>query len=132
MRVVLDTNILVSGLLKPQSSCGKILELTLGGALDICLDARILLEYREVLHRPKFRFDSEQVEILLNSLEELALWLPIRPLSIKLHDRDDEAFLEVALGARASYLVSGNLRHFPKGGFEGVLISDPTIFLEAL
>ncbi len=130
VRVVLDTNIIVSGLLKPQSSCGKILELALSGAFDLCLDARVLSEYREVLLRPKFNFEPEQVEILLKALADFALWHPIKPIAISLPDKDDEAFLEVAVGAKALFLVSGNLRHFPLGEYEGVRMTDPVSFLE--
>lgn len=57
MLAVLDTNVVVSGLLKPYSSAGYIVRLVAEGALQVAYDARILLEYREVLARPKFGFD---------------------------------------------------------------------------
>ena len=53
MRVVLDTNVLVSGLLTPSGPCGQIVELVLDGVLDLCVDGRILDEYEDVLRRPK-------------------------------------------------------------------------------
>ncbi|MGO8693158.1 MAG: putative toxin-antitoxin system toxin component, PIN family [Rectinemataceae bacterium] len=130
MRVVLDTKVLVSGLLKPSSWSGKILELAFGGVFEICLDARILQEYREVLHRPKFAFDSEQIEVLLNGLEDLGLWLPIEALDLNLADKDDLVFLEVAVGGRAHYIVTGNKRHFPDSPFAGIHILEPRQFVE--
>ena len=132
MRIVLDTNILVSGLLKPASDCGRIVEFCVGGALEICLDARILQEYRDVLHRPKFAFDAVEVDILMAGLEDAGLWLPIAPVNLVLDDPDDVVFLEVALGARAEFLVTGNRRHFPDSEFEGLTILGPGPFFAML
>lgn len=62
MKVVLDTNVLVSGLLQPFGLSGQIVSLVASGELVLCHDARILAEYREVLLREKFRFDPERIE----------------------------------------------------------------------
>jgi putative PIN family toxin of toxin-antitoxin system len=56
MNIVLDTNVLVSGLLSPFGPCGRIVCMVSSGELTISLDARILAEYEEVLCRPKFKF----------------------------------------------------------------------------
>jgi len=120
----------VSGLLKPSSWSGKILELAFWGVFEICLDARILQDYREVLHRPKFGFDSDQIEVLLNGLEDLGLWLPIQALNLDLPDKDDLAFLEVAVGAQTHFLVPGTIRHFPESPLAGTRILEPRQFIE--
>ncbi|HNK59013.1 MAG TPA: putative toxin-antitoxin system toxin component, PIN family, partial [Leptospiraceae bacterium] len=66
MRIVLDTNVLVSGILKPFSIPGEIVRRIGSGNLTLCFDARILAEYREVLHRPKFKIDKDDISIVLD------------------------------------------------------------------
>ncbi len=56
MKIVLDTNVLVSGLLTPYGAAAEIVRLIASGVLSVCYDTRILLEYQEVLARPKFQF----------------------------------------------------------------------------
>ena len=70
MKVVLDTNVLVSGMLKPFSIPGEILRRVGSGLLTLCFDARILAEYREVLNRPKFKLDRDDVSIVLEYIQE--------------------------------------------------------------
>ena len=69
MKVVLDTNIVVSGLLHSEGNPGQILALVLSGAVQICHDERILAEYREVLARPRFKLNPERVKEILLKLE---------------------------------------------------------------
>ncbi len=66
MKVVLDTNVVVSGLLSPFGPPGEIIRMTAGGLLELCYDARILSEYQSVLLREKFPFDRAHVEYCLN------------------------------------------------------------------
>ena len=61
MKIVLDTNVIVSGLLTPFWSSGQIIRMVSAGILILQYDSRILLEYREVLYRPKFQFDKEYI-----------------------------------------------------------------------
>ncbi len=53
MRIVLDTNVLVAGLLTPGGACGRLLDLVLDGAVGVHIDRRILQEYEDVLRRPQ-------------------------------------------------------------------------------
>ncbi|MCG6535057.1 MAG: putative toxin-antitoxin system toxin component, PIN family [Syntrophales bacterium LBB04] len=66
MKIVLDTNVLVAGLLSPFGSCGEIIRMVSSGKLRLGLDARILSEYNEVLHRPKFGFEKDNMAALLD------------------------------------------------------------------
>ena len=66
MNIVLDTNVLVAGLLSPFGTCGEIVRMVSSGELILFFDARILSEYDEVLRRPKFRFAKEKVDALLD------------------------------------------------------------------
>ncbi|MDF1543274.1 MAG: putative toxin-antitoxin system toxin component, PIN family [Anaerosomatales bacterium] len=130
MRIVLDTNVLVSGLLSPFGPPGEIVRLVSSGAVMLCLDARILAEYDEVLVRPRFGFDEDSVAALLDYLDFASETVAAEPLSVRLPDRDDEPFLEVALACRADCLVTGNLAHFPENARAGVAVLSPAEFIE--
>jgi putative PIN family toxin of toxin-antitoxin system len=133
VRIVLDTNVLVSGVLNPHGSPGRCLDLILDGDLTPLFDDRILAEYRDVLLRPRFGFDPREVGLLVDYFiaEGEALGAP--PLDITLPDPDDLAFLEVAIAGNADALVTGNLRHFPREAVSGrVEILAPSQFLQRL
>ena len=129
MIVVLDTNVLVSGLLSPFGPCADIVRMLTAEDLQLCVDARILDEYDEVLHRPRFGFELEKIQVLLDSIRYTGIVVPSRPLPSSLPDPDDEAFLQVAIGGDAACLVSGNTRHFPKPLRQGVEVFSPAEFL---
>ena len=130
MIIVLDTNVLVSGLLRPHSKPATVLRLVATGALRVAYDERILAEYREVLGRPKFAFSSEQIRAFLEQIEAEGLPVAALPLKLSLPDPDDVPFLEVALTARADAIITGNRRHYPTRARHGVIILDPAAFLE--
>jgi putative PIN family toxin of toxin-antitoxin system len=131
MRVVLDTNVLVSGLLTPFGPPGQIVRIAADGSIALCHDARILTECREVLLRPKFPFSHDSVEALLDQIVANGIVTVAMPLRLSLPDRDDEPFLEVALAGEAP-LVTGNLKHYPKNKRQGALIESPSEFLARL
>jgi putative PIN family toxin of toxin-antitoxin system len=133
VRIVLDTNVLVSGVLNPHGSPGRCLDLILDGDLTPLFDDRILAESRDVLLRPRFGFDPREVGLLVDYFiaEGEALGAP--PLDITLPDPDDLAFLEVAIAGNADALVTGNLRHFPREAVSGrVEILAPSQLLQRL
>ena len=130
MRIVLDTNVLVSGFLHPFSAAGEIVRLVVSGELELLYDARILWEYREVLRRPRFSFDPVDVEALLEQLEASGLAVAARPLEKHLPDASDEPFLEVALAGQARCLVTGNLKHYPARNRGGMPVLSPKEFVE--
>ncbi|MFH1666150.1 MAG: putative toxin-antitoxin system toxin component, PIN family [Elusimicrobiota bacterium] len=131
MKVVLDTNILVSGLLSPFGAPAEIVRMAASGTLELCYDARILSEYRSVLLRPKFFFDQVHVGDILDQIKTCGHIVAAKPLPKKLPDLDDESFLEVALSGKARCLVTGNLKHYPVEKRQGMLVLSPTEFLEA-
>ncbi len=130
MNVVLDTNVLVSGLLSPFSPCAEIVRMLVAGELRLCLDARLLTEYRQVLRRPRFHFDDELVTDLLEHASRSGAIVSGLPLPHPLPDPDDSPFLEVAIAGRAACLVTGNLRHFPAPLTAGMLVLSPSAFLD--
>ena len=117
MRLVLDTNVLVSGLLNPDGNPGRVVDLFLGGEIVLLVDDRILAECRAVLPRPKFGFDASDILDVLGQIEAESVRVMASPLGISLPDETDLPFLEVALAGEAQALVTGNARHFklPKG-----------------
>ena len=132
MIIVLDTNVLISGLLKPYSKAAALLRLVTDGTIQLAYDLRLLSEYRDVLNRSKFNFAKEDVEPFLEQIEEEGLLVSVKPLKFHLPDPDDEPFLEVALAGAAKAIVTGNKRHFPKEAYEEVRILSPAEFLEAV
>jgi putative PIN family toxin of toxin-antitoxin system len=129
MKIVLDTNVLVSGLLSPYGIPGEIVRMVSSGDLELCFDARILSEYGKVLLRSKFHLQQTHVAILLEQIQIRGYLVAAKPLTMRLPDSDDEVFLEVALAGRARYLVTGNLKHYPKGKYQGIKIVSPKEFL---
>jgi len=114
MKIVLDTNIVVSGLLQSQGNPAQVLTLVLLGAIRVCHDKRILAEYPEVLSRPRFKFDPQHVREVLTKLEMDGS--PINASDqqdLNLPDADNEPFLAVALAASVEFLVTGNLADYP-------------------
>jgi putative PIN family toxin of toxin-antitoxin system len=120
-RVVIDTNVLISALLKPGSVPDRALTALWASGAMALYDDRILAEYREVAARPKFRAvphaRTEALFVTLQGhgerLEAVAGW------SGAMADESDRIFVEVALAGRADALVTGNLKHYPPGlGFE--------------
>ena len=112
---VLDTNVLVSGILSPSGPPGRLLDVLLARRLKLAVDDRIELEYREVLARPRLDIEPVRREAFLAILQfQDHMTVPPWPHRIP-PDEDDVVFLEVALQTSARVVVSGNLKHFPMG-----------------
>ena len=131
MRLVLDTNVLVSAVLTAHGTCARIVDLVADGALDLSVDDRILAEYTAVLQRPELRIVPEDAEILLELIRSVAHPVAGHPLPVRLPDPNDEAFLEVAAASDA-ILVTGNLRHYPRSSRGHVTVLTPAELLEVL
>jgi len=130
MKIVLDTNVLVSGLLQPLGPSGQIVRLVASGDLVLGHDPRILVEYREVLLREKFHFDPERVVALMDQIRAGGIEVVASPLPFRLPDPDDEVFLEVAVAAGARCLVTGNLKDYPAAARQGVEVVPPRRFID--
>jgi predicted nucleic acid-binding protein len=91
MDIVIDTNVLVAGLLSPFGACGEIVRMVSAGELTLSFDARILSEYREVLRRPRFGFEEEKVATLLDYIVYRGRAVASSPLSHSLPDHACES-----------------------------------------
>ena len=111
MRVVLDTNVIVSGLLSEHGAPAQVLDLCFSGDLTLVVDGRILREYRDVLSRPELGLASRDVEDVL-ALTEYAEYAVGIPLPLTFPDVADLPFIEVAVAAAVDAIVTGNVRHF--------------------
>lgn len=129
MRIVLDTNVIVSGLLNPEGNPGRIVDLFLAGEVTLLVDDRILAEYRAVLRRPKFALRAVDVSDFLDLLEAVTERVVAPPLSVKLPDESDRAFLEVAVAGGAESLITGNVRHFKVPRLGRLAVDSPAEFV---
>jgi putative PIN family toxin of toxin-antitoxin system len=130
-RVVIDTNVLVAALIHPGGFCGRLLDLVVDGAVEVCIDNRILAEYVEVLSRRKFHLPPDKIQTTLDFFRQSSTPVIAHPLGVVLPDPDDLPFLEVAASGQA-ILVTGNLRHFPKTATGTVRVLSPAAWLESL
>lgn len=130
MRVVVDTNILVSSFLSPNGPPSEVVRGLMNGHLRVCYDMRIFSEYAGVLERPKFRISPGMSAKLLEHIRATGELISATPLSLRLSDPSDMVFLEVALAAQAECLITGNLRHFPSSCRQGMRVFSPAEFLD--
>ena len=131
MRIVVDTNVLVSGLLSPFGPPAEVVRLVTANRVQLLYDPRILADYQQVLTRPKFPFVPSRVDALLTQVEADGELVTAPPLAKPLPDPDDEAFLAVATAGRARCLITGNLRHFPAAYRQGTSVISPRAFVES-
>lgn len=130
MRIVLDTNVLVCGLLSPFGPPGEIVRMVSSGTVELCFDARILAEYGDVLAREHIGFERDAVAALLEYVEFRGEVVAPDPLTGRLPDTDDEPFLEAALASGAECLVTGSVAHFPPDRCGEALVLTPAQFIE--
>jgi putative PIN family toxin of toxin-antitoxin system len=132
VRVVLDTNVLVAGLLSAAGPPGWIVEAALAGEIELVFDAAMRQEYEEVLRRPELDLPRQRVDDLFAAIDEIG-WevTAVPPWPEPLPDPEDEPFLAVA-AATGSVLVTGNLRHFPQRLRRGVDVRTPRQLFDQL
>ena len=114
LRLVLDTHVVISAVLKPHGLQRTVLLLALSKPARVCITADILAEYQDVLSRPELAIRKGLRRELLQLIRNRAHFVsPLGRLSVTT-DPDDNVFVECADTARADYLVTGNQRHFPR------------------
>lgn len=117
---VIDTNVLVSAAMKPESVPGQVVELVLDGVIVPLLNKAIINEYRDVLLRPKFDFPEQIVKDVLNEIDGHGIYVDTEHVDVELPDPKDLVFYEVVMDMRKeedAYLVTGNIKHFPEKPF---------------
>ena len=114
IRVVLDTNVLVSALIKTQGAEAAALDFATQHLALLCVSEPVLAEYSEVLKRPRLRLDRVRVLWVLEFIGREGLVVAPSVRLTACPDEPDNRFLECADAASADYLVTGNKRHFPE------------------
>lgn len=123
-RAVVDTNVLVSGLLTAAGPLARLVDLLLTGVIEPILSNEILDEYRRVLSSQELDLPRTRVNALLEFLGQFTLPLPV-PAANVCSDPDDDKFLAAALEGGAQWVITGNVRHYPTSPYQGVMILTP-------
>jgi putative PIN family toxin of toxin-antitoxin system len=131
MRVVLDTNVLISGLAFPGSKPDQILSRIRRGDPELFISPFILSELDRVL-REKFRFTKREAAIRVHAIRAIArLIRPMERMTVVTANDDDNRILECAAAAQADFLVTGDTKHLlPLVSYRGAKIVTPTQFLD--
>ncbi len=138
MRVVLDTNVVVSAVLSPTGSPAEVVRRWRREAFDVVVSEAMLDEYRRALGYPKVRalhgLDDARLDQRIARLRRLALLVePTRVVTAVEEDLADNRVLECAVAGEAAYVVSGDRRHLLSlKSFEGIRILSPGAFLAVL
>ena len=112
MRLVIDTNILVSALLSPDGTAFRLLSDVFDNKHEVIINEEIFREYDDVLHRERFGFDEEVISFILDWFRNNAIWIEVTESQIPMLDEKDSVFYDVAKCTK-SKLVTGNNRHYP-------------------
>src|SRR5437660_8590841 len=103
IRVVLDTNIIVSALLQPLGPSAQVFLSALGGSIQMCVSGEIYAEYEEVISRPRLKRPDDVIQSTLQSIREQGFWVRPTETVRACSDPDDDIFLECAQAAQADY-----------------------------
>ena len=130
LRIVLDTNVLISAILfggKPRS----IYELILGGHYKVGISQSSKSEFISVLTRPKFDFPPQWIDLTVSEIKAIAEVVePSRTIHAISEDPDDNRIIECAMEFDADYIISGDNHLLKLGEHQGIRILDPATFLE--
>ncbi len=131
MKIVMDTNVLISGMLNPSGPPGRIVDLLRSGALEMVVDDRILGEYTDVLQREYFLqyFTASEREDVIDYLIKNSHYTLSTVMARNMPDEGDAPFLEIALSEEVP-LVTGNLKHYPEAARMGCRIVTPRQFID--
>lgn len=129
LRIVLDTNVVVSALLSPRGLPRTVLTIATTRPARLYLSSLILAEYKDVLSRPELRIRAGLRNQFLQLLRNRANFTMPAVRRDVTADPDDNIFIDCADAARADYLVTGNLRHFPRFWKQTKVVS-PREFLD--
>lgn len=129
MKVVCDTNVLVSGILFGCHS-RRILVLASRGTITNFISPEILREVEDVLSRPKFKLKPQQVQATIGLFRDsFELITPSKSLKVVHADPDDDRILEAALAAEAESVISGDQHLLSMKTWKGISIMSPADFM---
>jgi putative PIN family toxin of toxin-antitoxin system len=129
LRLVVDTNVLVSAALKPESLQNTVFLIGLTKPARLYVSQPILEEYSDVLARRELRIRRGLRQQFLQLVKNRSTLIVPRYSLAVTSDPDDNMFIECADAARADYLITGNLKHFPRF-WKGTKVISPREFME--
>jgi uncharacterized protein len=133
LKVVFDTNVVVSAALYEKSLPALLLSLGLEGKIRFFVSPALLNEYVTVLKRPRFKLGEKEITELMGKINRKAsIVTPTKRLKIVKGDEPDNRILECAVKAKADFIVTGNKRHFPFEEFKGSKIVTPREFINSI
>jgi len=131
IRIVVDTNVVVSGMLSDEGLPAAILDLAANNKVLMIVSQEVLVEYEAVLRRPRFKIAASRIDQVLSTIRSTSrLVKPGRRLSIS-RDESDNRFYECAEAGKANFLITGNAKHFPVD-HKGTMIVTPRAFIELI
>ena len=131
IRVVVDTNVVVSANLSDEGLSAWILDLAANQKIQMIVSAPILAEYEEVLRRPRLKLNPIKIDNSLAVIQNTSVIVkPKRTLKKSPHESDNR-FYECAEAGKANFLITGNIKHFPEA-HKGAQIVTPREFIELI
>jgi len=133
LKVVCNTNVIVSAALEEESIPALLLSLGLEGKVRFFVSLALIREYEKVLERPKFKLGHKEIMELMEKINQKAIMVnPAKELDILEADRSDNRILECALKAKVDFIITGNKKHFPFEEFKGSKIVTPREFISKI
>lgn len=135
MRIVIDTNVLISAFLSREAPPYRIFELTRTGDMILVMLQPIYQELERVIRYPHLQaranYDEQQVKRFLRGIKRTSLWISVdQTLAVIESDETDNRFIELAVAGKARYIITGDKRHLlPLRRYQGIEIVSPTEFL---
>ncbi len=137
MKVVLDTNVVVSRFISPTGVPSRLIDRWSGGGFDLLVSEPVLMEYQQALtysHVSKLHgYTDLEIANWVREVREASLaTVPTETLRVVKSDPKDDKFLECALSGGADYIVSGDKHLVSLGEYQGIRILSPAEFLRVL
>jgi putative PIN family toxin of toxin-antitoxin system len=113
MKLVIDTNVIVSAIMNPNRNIAGIITLIFSDEHILLFDGRILFEYIAVLSRKEFSFSTEIINDFIDYVKKAGEYVSAEISVKEFTDETDKKFYEVYKSGDAKYLITGNKKHFP-------------------
>ncbi len=130
LRVVFDTNIIISALLNEEGLPALLLDLAFSGKLQFFYSTALMREYEEVLRRKKFNLSPQKIKKALDEIKRIGIKVYPLKLICRIHKNPaDNRILEVSQESDADYIITGNSRHFSFSHYKNTKIITPRKFI---
>lgn len=137
MRIVIDTNVLISAFLSPRGAPAHVFRQYEQGSFDLLVSEPILTEYQQALKYPKVQAhhqmsDAEVASVIENFRRAAIIVSPQVPVQPDLADKDDIKLFACAVAGEGEYIVSGDRLVQDVGAYKGIQVLSPSLFLTVL